>query len=81
MLVRQPLVTDDDLLMRAVQPAADPTRLEVPEHHVALSVSRREEATVRREVRLARVPGNRVTGEALLSLWTVSSKVEPVSVC
>lgn len=74
LLVRQPRMADDDLLVRAVESPVNPARLEVPEHHVALPVSRRQEATVRREVRLARVTGNGVTCEPLLALRGSRSK-------
>lgn len=40
LLVRQPRMADDDLLVRAVEAPVNPARLEVPKHHVALPVSR-----------------------------------------
>lgn len=68
MLMRQPVVTNDDLLVRPVQTPTDPARLEVPEDHVALAVAGREEATVGGEVRLASVTGDGVAGKPLLAL-------------
>lgn len=61
-------MAEHNLLVRALQPTDNSAILEVPEHDVALAVSRREEPPVGREARLARVAGDRVPCKALLAL-------------
>ena len=66
-LVRQPSVVDDDLLVR-MQPLQDLPSLPVPEYHVPLSVTTGYETPVWRESDCTCVSGNSVPSESLLSV-------------
>jgi hypothetical protein len=66
-LVRQPRVVDDDLLVR-MQSLQDLASLPVPEDHVPLSVTTGYETSVWRESDRTCISGNGVPRESLLSV-------------
>lgn len=70
MLMRQPHMINHHLLMR-IQPLQNLAALPIPEDNVALSVTGREESTVRGEADSACVAGDRV---ACKTLFTVLSE-------
>lgn len=59
---------DDDFIV-SLESTDDPTRFPVPKDHISLSVTGREESTVRGELRFAGVSCDSVACESFLALW------------
>jgi hypothetical protein len=70
-LVGQPYMVDDDLLV-GMEPFQDLASLPVPEDHVSLAVTTGHKASIWRESDGARITGNSMTSEALLSILSES---------